>query len=210
MAEVLKENLSNIQDSAILQKWNLKKGEYILLSAHREENIDREENFFHLMKSVNLMAETYQIPILYSCHPRSAKWIKERGFQFNKWVIQSKPLGFHDYNYLQANAYAVISDSGTLPEESSFFLSVGMPFPAVCIRTSTERPEAMEEGNFILAGITEKQVLQAVRMAVKMNQEKEYGNPVSYYLDENVSVKVIKIIQSYTSIVDRVVWKKFL
>ncbi|MCI9540172.1 MAG: UDP-N-acetylglucosamine 2-epimerase (non-hydrolyzing) [Lachnospiraceae bacterium] len=210
MAEVLKENLSNIQDSAILQKWNLKKGEYILLSAHREENIDREENFFHLMKSVNLMAETYQIPILYSCHPRSAKWIKERGFQFNKWVIQSKPLGFYDYNYLQANAYAVVSDSGTLPEESSFFLSVGMPFPAVCIRTSTERPEAMEEGNFILAGITEKQVLQAVRMAVKMNQEKEYGNPVSYYLDENVSVKVIKIIQSYTSIVDRVVWKKFL
>ncbi len=208
MAEVLHDNLVSIKSSDVLKKLNLEKGKYILLSAHREENIDTEENFFSLMNAVNAMAEKYDMPILYSCHPRSANYIKKRGFKFDKRVIQNKPLGFHDYNNLQMNAYAVVSDSGTLPEESSFFLSVENPFPAVCIRTSTERPEALDKGNFILAGITTEQVLQAVDTAVMMNDNKDYGIPVPNYTDENVSTKVVKIIQSYTGIVDKMVWRK--
>ena len=209
MAEVLRENLESIQSSDVLSRLELKVGEYILLSAHREENIDTEANFFSLMNSVNAMAEKYDMPILYSCHPRSAKYIEKRGFVFDSRVIQNKPLGFHDYNHLQMNAYAVVSDSGTLPEESSFFLSVGHPFPAVCIRTSTERPEALDKGNFILAGITTEQILQAVDTAVEMNQNGDYGIPVPDYTDENVSTKVVKIIQSYTGVVDRMVWRKY-
>lgn len=208
MAEVLHANLEAIQKSDVLNRLGLKKGNYILLSAHREENIDTEENFFSLMNAVNALAEKYDMPILYSCHPRSAKHIEKRKFQFDQRVIQNKPLGFHDYNHLQMNAFAVVSDSGTLPEESSFFLSAGHPFPAVCIRTSTERPEALDKGNFILAGITREQVLQAVDTAVEMNQNRDYGIPVPNYTDENVSVKVVKLIQSYTGVVNRMVWRK--
>lgn len=208
MAEVLSANLENIQKSDILSRLGLKKGKYILLSAHREENIDTEANFFSLMNAVNAMAEKYDMPILYSCHPRSKKYIEQRNFIFDKRVIQNKPLGFHDYNNLQMNSFAVVSDSGTLPEESSYFLSVDTPFPAVCIRTSTERPEALDKGNFILAGITTKQVLQAVDVAVEMNKNGDFGIPVPDYTDENVSNKVVKIIQSYTGIVEKMVWRK--
>jgi UDP-N-acetylglucosamine 2-epimerase len=209
MAEVLHANLEKIKDSNILGKLGLEKGKYILLSAHREENIDTEANFLTLMNAVNAVAEKYDMPILYSCHPRAAKFIEKRGFVFDRRVIQNKPLGFHDYNNLQMNSFAVVSDSGTLPEESSFFLSVGQPFPAVCIRTSTERPEALDKGNLILAGITTEQVLQAVDTAVEMNKSSDYGIPVPDYIDENVSRKVVKIIQSYTSVVDRMVWRKY-
>ena len=208
MAEVLHANLSQIENSDILSRLELEKGKYILLSAHREENIDTEANFFSLMNAVNAMAEKYDMPILYSCHPRSRKYIEQRGFIFDKRIIAHKPLGFHDYNNLQMNAFAVVSDSGTLPEESSFFLSVGHPFPAVCIRTSTERPEALDKGNFILAGITTEQVLQAVDTAVEMNRNGDLGVPVPDYTDKNVSNKVVKIIQSYTGIIDRFVWRK--
>ena len=210
MAEVLQSNFESIKASNILKELGLEKKKYILLSAHREENIDAEENFFNLMNAVNAMAEKYDMPILYSCHPRSEKFIEARGFKFDKRVIKHKPLGFHDYNNLQMNAFAVVSDSGTLPEESSFFLSVGSPIPAVCIRTSTERPEALDKGNFILAGITEKQVLQAVDVAVSMNENGDYGIPVPDYTDENVSSKVVKIIQSYTGVVNKMVWRKSL
>lgn len=209
MAEVLHTNLKKIQASTILNSLGLEKGKYILLSAHREENIDTEENFFALMNAVNAMAEKYDMPILYSCHPRSAKYIEKRGFAFDKRVVQHKPLGFHDYNNLQMNAFVVVSDSGTLSEESSFFLSVGNPFPAICIRTSTERPEALDKGNFIIAGITTKQMLQAVDTAVEMNKNGDYGIPVPDYIEENVSSKVVKIIQSYTGIVNKMVWRKY-
>lgn len=209
MAEVLHANLEQIKASDILRKLGLEKGKYILLSAHREENIDNEENFFNLMNAVNAMAEKYDMPILYSCHPRSAKFIEKRGFKFDERVIKHKPLGFHDYNNLQMNAFAVVSDSGTLPEESSFFLSLGNPFPAVCIRTSTERPEALDKGNFILAGITTEQVLQAVDTAVEMNKNGDYGIPVPNYTDENVSTKVVKLIQSYVGVVNKMVWRKY-
>ena len=209
MAEVLHNNLEKIKSSDVLSRLGLKKGNYILLSAHCEENIDTEENFFHLMNAVNAMAEKYNMPILYSCHPRSAKYIEKRNFKFHKNVIQNKPLGFHDYNNLQMNAFAVVSDSGTLPEESSFFLSIGSPFPAVCIRTSTERPEALDKGNFVLAGITTEQVLQAVHTAVEMNKNGDFGIPVPDYTDENVSTKVVKLIQSYTGVVNKMVWRKY-
>ncbi len=209
MAEVLHANLEQIKASDILKKLGLENGKYILLSAHREENIDNEDNFFNLMNAVNAMAEKYDMPILYSCHPRSAKFIEKRGFKFDERVIKHKPLGFHDYNNLQMNAFAVVSDSGTLPEESSFFLSVGNPFPAVCIRTSTERPEALDKGNFILAGITTEQVLQAVDTAVEMNKNGDYGIPVPNYTDENVSTKVVKLIQSYVGVVNKMVWRKY-
>lgn len=208
MAEVLHKNLDSIRNSKILEKLNLEKNKYILLSAHREENIDTEKNFFSLMNAVNAMAKKYDMPILYSCHPRSKKFIENRRFEFDKHVIQHEPLGFHDYNNLQMNAFAVVSDSGTLPEESSFFLSVGNPIPAVCIRTSTERPEALDKGNFILAGITTEQVLQAVDTAVEMNRNGDWGIPVPNYTDENVSVKVVKLIQSYTGVVNKMVWRK--
>ena len=208
MAEVLSANLEKIKASDVLSRLGLEKGKYILLSAHREENIDTEENFFSLMNAVNALAEQYDMPILYSCHPRSAKFIEKRGFVFDKRVKQNKPLGFHDYNHLQMNAFAVVSDSGTLPEESSFFLSVGAPFPAVCIRTSTERPEAMDKGNFILAGITTEQVLSAVETAVDMNKNGDFGIPVPNYVEENVSTKVVKLIQSYTGVVNKMVWRK--
>ena len=208
MAEVLRANLSNIESSDVLTRLGLEKKKYILLSAHREENIDNEENFLSLMNAVNKMAEIYDMPILYSCHPRSKKFIELRSFKFDKRVIQHEPLGFHDYNNLQMNAYCVVSDSGTLPEESSFYLSIGKPIPAVCIRTSTERPEALDAGDFILAGITENEVLQAVDMAVRMVEEKDLGKPCSYYVDENVSIKVVRLIQSYTSIVNKMVWRK--
>ncbi len=208
MAEVLHNNLDAIKASDVLDRLGLEKGKYILLSAHREENIDTEKNFFNLMNSVNAMAEKYDMPILYSCHPRSKKFIEERGFKFDKRVIQHEPLGFHDYNNLQMNAFAVVSDSGTLPEESSFFLSIGNPIPAVCIRTSTERPEALDKGNFILAGITGDGVLQAVDVAVEMNKNGDLGLPVPNYTDENVSVKVVKLIQSYTGVVNKMVWRK--
>ena len=208
MAEVLHSNLDKIKASNILEKLGLEKKKYILLSAHREENIDTEKNFFSLMNAVNAMAKKYDMPILYSCHPRSKKFIEQRGFVFDKRVIKHEPLGFHDYNNLQMNAFCVVSDSGTLPEESSFFLSVGNPIPAVCIRTSTERPEALDRGNFILAGITTEQVLQAVDTAVLMNENGDLGLPVENYVDENVSVKVVKIIQSYTGVVNKMVWRK--
>lgn len=208
MAEVLHENFDKIKKSDILSRLGLEKGKYMLLSAHREENIDTEENFFSLMNAINALAQKYDMPILYSCHPRSAKFIQQRGFLFDKRVRQNKPLGFHDYNNLQMNAFAVISDSGTLPEESSFFLSTGNPFPAVCIRTSTERPEALDKGNFIIAGITGEQVLSAVETAVEMNKNGDLGIPVPDYTEENVSTKVVKIIQSYTGIVDKMVWRK--
>lgn len=209
MAEVLRDSLPQIQASKILDELGLEKGHYILLSAHREENIDTEANFFSLMNAINALAEKYDMPIHYSCHPRSAKFIEKRGFVFDRRVIQHKPLGFHDYNHLQMNAFAVVSDSGTLPEESSFYLAIGRPFPAVCIRTSTERPEAIDKGNFIIAGITTEQVLQAVDVAVEMNKNGDYGIPVPDYVEENVSTKVVKIIQSYTGIVNKTVWRKF-
>ena len=208
MAEVLSANLEKIKASDILTRLGLEKKKYILLSAHREENIDTEKNFFSLMNAINAMTEKYDMPILYSCHPRSKKYIEARNFKFDSRVIQHEPLGFHDYNNLQMNAYAVVSDSGTLPEESSFYLSVGNPFPAICIRTSTERPEALDDGNFILAGITTEQVLQAVDVAVSMNDNGDNGIPVENYVDENVSVKAVKIIQSYTGIVNKMVWRK--
>ncbi len=208
MAEVLHANLAKIEASDIHRRLGLEKGRYILLSAHREENIDTEKNFFSLMNAVNALAQRYDLPILYSCHPRSAKYIQQRGFIFDPRVRQHKPLGFLDYNSLQMNAFCVVSDSGTLPEESSFFLSVGHPFPAVCIRTSTERPEALDKGDFILAGITTQQVLQAVETAVAMHQEGDCGLPVPDYVEENVSTKVVKIIQSYTGVVNKMVWRK--
>ena len=208
MAEVLHGSLDDIRASRILETLGLEPKKYILLSAHREENIDTEKNFFSLMEAVNAAAEKYQMPILYSCHPRSDKFIKQRGFVFHKNVIKHKPLGFHDYNKLQMNAYAVVSDSGTLPEEASYFLSVGSPIAAVCIRTSTERPEAMDSGNFILAGISADTVLSAIDTAVSMNENGDLGLPVYNYTDENVSAKVVKLIQSYTGIVNKTVWKK--
>jgi len=208
LAEVLHTNLEKIEKSDILNKLGLEPKKYILLSAHREENIDTEENFMSLMAAVNELAKKYDMPILYSCHPRSKKFIEMRNFKFDKRVIQHEPLGFHDYNKLQMNAYCVVSDSGTLPEESSFYLSIGKPIPAVCIRTSTERPEALDAGTFLLAGISPKEVLQTVDLAVKMNDAKDLGNPCKYYVDENVSTKVVRIIQSYVGIVNKVVWKK--
>ena len=208
MAEVLHNNLAQIEASDIHSRLGLEKGRYILLSAHREENIDTERNFLSLFTAINAMAEKYDMPILYSCHPRSRKRLEASGFKLDKRVIQHEPLGFHDYNCLQMNAFAVVSDSGTLPEESSFFTSVGHPFPAVCIRTSTERPEALDKGDFIIAGIDTKSLLQAVNTAVSMNANGDNGIPVPAYTDENVSVKVIKIIQSYTNIVNRFVWRK--
>ena len=209
MAEVLSANLDKIKESDILSRLGLEKGKYILLSAHREENIDTEKNFFSLMNAVNELAEKYDMPILYSCHPRSAKYIEKRGFVFDKRVRQNKPLGFHDYNNLQINSFCVVSDSGTLPEESSYFNSKGLPFPAVCIRTSTERPEAIDKGNFIIAGITGNEVLSAVDTAVLMNENGDVGLDVPNYVDENVSTKVVKIIQSYTGIVNKMVWRKY-
>lgn len=209
MAEVLHNNLAEIENSNIHEKLGLEKGRYILLSAHREENIDTEKNFTSLFKAINKMAEKYDMPILYSCHPRSKKRLEQSGFELDKRVIQHEPLGFHDYNCLQMNAFAVVSDSGTLPEESSFFTSVGHPFPAVCIRTSTERPEALDKACFVLAGIDEKSLLQAVDTAVELNNNGDYGIPVPNYTDENVSTKVVKLIQSYTGVVDKMVWRKF-
>lgn len=209
MAEVLHENLTEIESSDIHQRLHLQKGKYILLSAHREENIDTEKNFLSLFSAVNAMAEKYDMPILYSCHPRSRKRLESSGFALDSRVIQHEPLGFHDYNCLQMNAYAVVSDSGTLPEESSFFTSVGHPFPAVCIRTSTERPEALDKGIFVLAGIDGKSLLQAVDTAVEMNRNEDDGLPVPNYTDENVSAKVVKLIQSYTGVVNKMVWRKF-
>ena len=209
MAEVLHENLSEIESSDIHQRLHLQKGKYILLSAHREENIDTEKNFLSLFSAVNAMAEKYDMPILYSCHPRSRKRLESSGFALDRRVIQHEPLGFHDYNCLQMNAYAVVSDSGTLPEESSFFTSVGHPFPAVCIRTSTERPEALDKGIFVLAGIDGTSLLQAVDTAVEMNRNGDDGLPVPNYTDENVSAKVVKLIQSYTGVVNKMVWRKF-
>ena len=209
MAEVLHANLENIERSDIHARIGLEKGKYILLSAHREENIDTEKNFNSLFTAINKMAEKYDMPILYSCHPRSAKRLESSGFVLDKRVIRHETLGFFDYNALQMNAFAVVSDSGTLPEESSFFLSVGRPFPAVCIRTSTERPEALDKGCFILAGIDERSLLQAVDTAVSMNMNGDNGVPVPDYVEENVSSKVVKIIQSYTGVVDKMVWRKF-
>ena len=209
MAEVLHSNLEKIEQSDILEKLGLQAGNYILLSAHREENIDTEKNFLSLFNAINKTAEKYDMPILYSCHPRSKKRLAESGFQLDERVIQHEPLGFHDYNCLQMNAFAVVSDSGTLPEESSFFTSVGKPFPAVCIRTSTERPEALDKACFVLAGIDEKSLLQAIDTAVQLNLDGENGIPVPDYVDENVSTKVVKLIQSYTGVVDKMVWRKY-
>ena len=209
MAEVLHNNLSKIEASDIHSRLGLQKGKYILLSAHREENIDTEKNFTSLFTAINKLAETYDMPILYSCHPRSRNRLNASGFRLDKRVIQHEPLGFHDYNCLQMHAFAVVSDSGTLPEESSFFTSVGKPFPAVCIRTSTERPEALDKGCFVLAGIDEKSLLQAVHTAVEMNLQEDLGIPVPDYVEENVSTKVVKLIQSYTGVVNKMVWRKF-
>lgn len=209
MAEVLHKNLNEIESSDILKRLNLKKGKYILLSAHREENIDTEKNFLSLFNAINAMAEKYDMPVLYSCHPRSRKRIEESNFKLDSRVIRHDPLGFHDYNSLQMNAFAVVSDSGTLPEESSYFTSIGHPFPAVCIRTSTERPEALDKGLFILAGIDKKSLLQAVETAVEMNKNEDNGIPVPDYTNENISTKVVKIIQSYTGVVDKMVWRKY-
>ena len=209
MAEVLSAHFDKIKSSDILETLGLEKGKYILLSAHREENIDQEKNFFALMETVNCMAETYQMPVIYSTHPRSRKFIELRNFQFHPLVRSMQPFGFSDYNHLQMNAFCVVSDSGTLPEEASYFNAKGYSFPAVCIRTSTERPEAMDKGNFLLGGITTEQVMQAVDMAVKMNEERHLGVTVPDYADENVSTKVAKIIQSYTGIVNKMVWRKF-
>lgn len=208
MAEVLSENLEKIKASDIHERLGLEKGKYILLSAHREENIDTEKNFLSLFNAINKMAQKYDMPILYSCHPRSAKRLEQSGFELDERVIKHEPLGFHDYNCLQMNAFAVVSDSGTLPEESSFFTSVGSPFPAVCIRTSTERPEALDKACFVLAGIDEKSLLQAVDTAVELNRDGFYGIPVPDYTDTNVSIKVVKIIQSYTGVVNKMVWRK--
>ena len=208
MAEVLHNNLEDIEASQILDKLGLQPHNYILLSAHREENIDTEKNFQSLFQAINKMAEKYDMPILYSCHPRSRKRLEQSGFALDPRVIQHEPLGFHDYNHLQMNAFAVVSDSGTLPEESSFFTSVGHPFPAICIRTSTERPEALDKADFVLAGIDERSLLQAVDTAVELNRNGEYGIPVPDYVDENVSTKVVKIIQSYTGVVNKMVWRK--
>ena len=208
MAEVLHQNLEEIKQSDILNKLNLEPKKYILLSAHREENIDTEKNFLSLFTAINKLAERYGMPILYSCHPRSKKRLEQSGFKLDKRVIQHEPLGFHDYNKLQMNAFCVVSDSGTLPEESSFFTSTGNPFPAVCIRTSTERPEALDKACFILAGIDEKSLLQAVTTAIDMNENGDIGTPVPNYTDENVSTKVVKLIQSYTGVVDKMVWRK--
>ena len=209
MAEVLHQNLAEIESSDIHAKLGLRKGKYILLSAHREENIDTEKNFLSLFNAINKMAQKYDMPILYSCHPRSKKRLEQSGFKLDKRVIMHEPLGFHDYNCLQMNAFCVVSDSGTLPEESSFFTSIGKPFPAVCIRTSTERPEALDKACFILSGIDEKGLLQSVETAVEMNKNGDYGIPVPYYTEENVSTKVVKIIQSYTGVVNKMVWRKF-
>ena len=220
MAEVLHENLKEIEGSDIFERLNssnllnslnlkIEPKRYILLSAHREENIDTEKNFLSLFNAINKMAEKYDMPILYSCHPRSRKRLEQSGFQLDKRVIQHEPMGFHDYNCLQMNAFAVVSDSGTLPEESSFFTSIGHPFPAICIRTSTERPEAIDKACFIIAGIDEKSLLQAVDTAVELNRNGDHGIPVPDYIEENVSTKVVKIIQSYVGIVNKMVWRKF-
>ena len=209
MAEVLHNNLSKIEASDIHARLGLEKGKYILLSAHREENIDTEKNFTSLFTAINKMAETYDMPILYSCHPRSRNRLESSGFVLDSRVIRHEPLGFHDYNCLQMNAFAVVSDSGTLPEESSFFTSIGKSFPAVCIRTSTERPEALDKGCFVLAGIDENSLLQAVHTAVEMNENGDHGIPVPDYIEENVSTKVVKLIQSYTGVVNKMVWRKF-
>ena len=209
MAEVLHQNLDEIESSDILMRLNLEPKKYILLSAHREENIDTEKNFISLFTAINKLAAKYDMPILYSCHPRSKKRLDQSGFCLDERVIMHEPMGFHDYNKLQMNAFAVVSDSGTLPEESSFFTSVGHPFPAVCIRTSTERPEALDKACFIISGIDERGLLQAVETAVDLNNDGDYGTPVPYYTDENVSVKVVKIIQSYTGIVNKMVWRKY-
>lgn len=209
MAEVLHANLKEIESSDILSRIGLESGKYMLLSAHREENIDTEKNFLSLFNAINAIAEKYRMPILYSCHPRSRKRLEQSGFQLNPLVIRNEPLGFHDYNCLQMNAAAVISDSGTLPEESSFFTSIGRPFPAVCIRTSTERPEALDKACFILAGIDTISLLQAVDLAITMNQNGDHGIPVPNYIEENVSTKVVKIIQSYTGVVNKMVWRKY-
>ena len=209
MAEVLHENLREIEASNILETLNLKPQNYILLSAHREENIDTEKNFLSLFNAINAMAEKYDMPILYSCHPRSRNRLQASGFKLDPRVIQHEPLGFHDYNCLQMNAFAVVSDSGTLPEESSFFTSVGHPFPAVCIRTSTERPESLDKAGFILSGIDEHGLLQSVDTAVELVKNGDYGTPVPNYTDENVSTKVVKIIQSYVGVVNKMVWRKF-
>ena len=208
MAEVLHKNMPKIEASDIHARLGLEKGKYILLSAHREENIDTEKNFTSLFTAINAMAKKYDMPILYSCHPRSRKRLEASGFQLDHRVIRQEPMGFHDYNCLQMNAFAVVSDSGTLPEEASFFTSIGHPFPAVCIRTSTERPEALDKGCFVLAGIDEKSLLQAVNTAVQMNMDGDYGIPVPDYIEENVSTKVVKIIQSYTGVVNKMVWRK--
>ena len=209
MAEVLHNNLEDIEASDIHKRLGLEKGRYILLSAHREENIDTEKNFLSLFNAINKMAEKYDMPILYSCHPRSRKRLESSGFKLDKRVIQHEPLGFHDYNCLQMNAFCVVSDSGTLPEESSFFTSIGKPFPAVCIRTSTERPEALDKACFILSGIDEIGLLQSVDTAVSLNANGDYGIPVPDYVEENVSTKVVKIIQSYVGVVNKMVWRKF-
>ena len=209
MAEVLHSNLKEIEASDIHRRLGLEKGKYILLSAHREENIDTERNFTSLFSAINAMAEKYDMPVLYSCHPRSRKRLESSSFELDRRVIRHEPLGFHDYNCLQMNAFAVVSDSGTLPEESSYFTSIGHPFPAVCIRTSTERPEALDKGCFILAGIDGKSLLQAVDTAVEMNRNGDWGIPVPDYTDENVSTKVVKIIQSYTGVVNKMVWRKY-
>lgn len=209
MAEVLSANLEKIKASQVLETLGIESGKYILLSAHREENIDNESNFMALMNAVNAMAETYQMPIIYSTHPRSKKFIEARNFKFHPLVRSLQPFGFSDYNHLQLNAFCVVSDSGTLPEESSYFNSKGMPFPAVCVRTSTERPEAIDKGNFVIGSITTEQVLQAVDIAVEMQKNGDFGTDVPNYTDENVSTKVVKIIQSYTGIVNKMVWRKF-
>ncbi len=209
MAEVLHNNLAEIEASDVLTRLGLQAKKYILLSAHREENIDTEKNFLSLFTAINKMAEKYDMPILYSCHPRSKKRLEASGFKLDKRVMCQQPLGFHDYNQLQMNAYAVVSDSGTLPEESSYFTSIGKPFPAVCIRTSTERPEALDKACFVLAGIDEKSLLQAVETAVSLTEDGNHGIPVPDYVEENVSTKVVKLIQSYTGVVDKMVWRKF-
>lgn len=208
MAEVLHKNLTEIKNSDIHERLGLEKGKYILLSAHREENLDTEKNFLSLFNAINKTAQKYDMPILYSCHPRSRKKLEASGFELDKRVIRHEPLGFHDYNCLQMNAFAVISDSGTLPEEAAYFASVGLPFPAVCIRTSTERPEALDKACFVLAGIDEKSLLQAVDVAVELNESGCYGGPVPDYTDENISTKIIKIVQSYTGVVNKMVWRK--
>jgi len=208
MAEVLENNYDEINKSNVLDRLNLEKGKYILLSAHREENIDTDDNFLSLFNAINKLAEKYDMPILYSCHPRSKKKIEKMNFKLDSRVIQHEPLGFHDYNNLQKNAFCVVSDSGTLPEESSFYISKGEPIPAVCIRTSTERPEALDKGDFVLAGINTKDLLNAVEVAVEMNKNGDIGIPVPNYTDTNVSDKVVRFIQSYTGVVDKMVWRK--